>query len=230
MKTPLNKDTLRQHLTYNWWKYILLIIGAIFVTDLLFTVTAYHAPDSKKVEFYVYGYADSDSLEEYMYTVRDEHLPDMEEMAVVQLLADETYGPMQLTTYMAAGEGDLYLLPKKEFVTYATNGYFLPLENEAELMSVFDKAGISLQSGWRRETESGETHLYGIPYQQIEGLNRYVYADDGYLCVFVNNGNTENVMKFLRVMSLDLLTAVPEDAVPGGAAPEDAAPAEVSAE
>lgn len=225
MKTPLNKQTLRQHLTYSWWKYALLIIGAIFVTDLLFTVTAYHAPDEKKIEFYIYGYADTEGLESYMYTVRDSQMQDMEEMTSVQLLADETYGPMQLTTYLAAGEGDLYLLPKEEFVSYANNGYFIPLEDDEELMAVFNEAGISLQSGWRRNNETGETHLYGIPYQVIEGLNKFVYVEDGYLCIFVNNGNTDNILKFFRIMSRELLTGDPAET-----AGAEAAPAETAAE
>lgn len=218
MKTPLNKETVRQHLTYSWWKYLLVVVLGIFVMDLLFTVTAYHAPDNKKIEFYVYGYADTDNLEAYMNSVRDSKMTDMEEMTAVQLYADDTYGPMQLTTYLAAGEGDLYLLPKEEFVNYAANGYFIPLEEDPELIAILEDAEMDLTSGWRKEDESGETHLFGIPYQQLTRLNRYVYADDGFLCIFVNNGNTDNVLKFLRILSEDMLIA--DDA---GAANESAA-------
>ena len=55
MRTPVNGRTLRQHFTYNWWKYLLVIACGIFLVDLLFTVTAPRTPEDKKVEFYVYG-------------------------------------------------------------------------------------------------------------------------------------------------------------------------------
>ena len=44
MKTPINARTLRQHLTYNWWKYLLIIAVAFGLVDLLYTVTAYRSP------------------------------------------------------------------------------------------------------------------------------------------------------------------------------------------
>ena len=40
MKTPINARTLRQHLTYSWWKYALVIaLGAVAV-NLYYTMTA----------------------------------------------------------------------------------------------------------------------------------------------------------------------------------------------
>ena len=41
MKTPVNRRTLKQHLTYNWWKYLLLLVIGVFGVDLLYTVTAH---------------------------------------------------------------------------------------------------------------------------------------------------------------------------------------------
>lgn len=214
MKTPLTGQALKHHFSYNWWKYLLVIVLCIFVTDLLFTVTAYHAPENKKVEFYIYGYTNGDRMDEYMESVHLDRMSDMEEMTCVMLMNDEMYGPMQLTTYMAAGEGDLYLLPKSEFVSYAGSGYFIPLEDDPELMSIFDSAGISLQSGWRRNTETQETHLFGIPLNALPGLTSYCYAEDGYLGIFVNNGNDENVLKFLRILCGDMISAPESEEVP----------------
>ena len=206
MKTPLDSKALKQHLAYSWWKYLLVAVLAFGLVDLLYSVTAYRSPADKKVEFYVYGQIDQDKLTAYMESVRASEMADMEVMEPLQLLEDEYYGPMQLMTYMAAGEGDVYLLPRDQFVTGASNGYFLPLEDDKELMALFDSAGISLQNGWRKNTETGETHLCGIPQGKIPGLNQYAYATDGYLCVAVNGGNDENALKFLRILCRDMLT------------------------
>ena len=205
MKTPINSRTLKQHFAYNWWKYLLAAVLAFGLVDLLYSVTAYRSPPEKRVEFYVYGQMDQERLAAYMENVRATEMNDMEVMAPLQLLDDGYYGSMQLMTYMAVGEGDVYLLPRDEFVTGASGGSFLPLENDRDLMKIFDDAGISLQNGWRRNAETGENHLCGIPQNKLPGLSRYAEATNGYLCVIVNNGNEENVLKYLRILCRDML-------------------------
>ena len=54
----------------------------------------------------------------------------MELVSGVTLLAsssDDYYSQMQLTTYIAAGEGDIYFLPSGDFKSFAANGAFLPV-------------------------------------------------------------------------------------------------------
>ena len=205
MKTPVNVRTIRQHLTYSWWKYLLLILFAVFGTDLYYTVSAYRSPPEKKVDFYVYGLADEAGLKAYMADVQSSSMQDMEEMNALIMSTDETYGPMQITTYIAAGEGDIYLLPRDQFISLASSGAWLPLEGDAELVSLFTGRDLSLQSGWRRESESGESHLYGIPVSRLPGLSRYAYVENGFLSILVTSGNEENCLKFLRILCGDML-------------------------
>ncbi len=205
MKTPVTSGKLKQHLTYNWWKYLLIAVVAFGLVDLLYTVTAYRPSRDKTVNLYVYGYVNESALTEYMDNVRQAEMPDMEQVSFVTLLDDDTYGPMQLMTYMAVGEGDLYLLPREQFLNDAAAGSLVPLEDDTELMDIFNKAGASLQSGWRTETETGENHLYGIPQDKIPGLSRYAYAKDGFLCRIVTGGNPENAAKFLRILCRDMI-------------------------
>jgi len=206
MKTPVNKQTVSHHLAYNWWKYLLLAAFCFGLVDLIYTVTAYRTPEEKKVEFYVYGYADTDALDAYMENVRQTQMSDMEEMRSILMLNDSSYGPLQLTTYLAAGEGDLYLLPRDNFLTLAGQGAFLPLEEDAELMELFSQAGVSLQAGWRKNNETGENHLYGIPQDKLPGLSAYCASINGYLCATVSGRNDVNALKFMRILAADTLT------------------------
>ena len=151
-----------------------------------------------------------------MENVRVTEMPDMEEMRPQMLIVDDNYGPMQLMTYLAAGEGDLYLLPREQFLSHAESGALVPLETDAELMAMFDAAGISLQSGWRRETETGETHLYGIPQDKLPGLSQYAYAQDGFLCLIISGKNQENASGFLRILCRDMISP-PQAAEPSPA-------------
>ena len=207
MKTPINAETLRHHFTYSWWKYILVLIGGIFLVNLILTVTTPRIPEDKRVDFYIYGLSDSESLNAYMEKIRSEEMPDMEIMTSLTMFPNDAYGPMQLMTYMSAQEGDVFLLTRDEFLSYASSGAFLPLEDDEELMGIFNEAGIDLRRGWRTLSDSDETHLYGIPADVLPGLNALCYADNGFLTVTVYNGNQENVMKFLRILCRDMLIA-----------------------
>ena len=212
MKTPVTSKSLRQHFTYNWWVYLLIALLAFGLVDLLYTVTAYRSPRDKTIGFYVYGYVNDTGMSAYMDNIRETEMSDMEEMSSVMLAMDDTYGPMQLMTYLSAGEGDVYMLPREQFLNYSMSGSMVPLENDTELMALFDAAGVNLQSGWRKETETGENHLYGIPQDKLPGLIQYAYAQDGFLCVPLTGGNQENAMKFLRILCRDMLTAPAEEA------------------
>ena len=77
------------------------------------------------------------------------------------------------------------------------------MEGNAELLALFDNAGISLQNGWRRETETGELHLFGIPLDKLPGISKYIYTQDGYLSVIISSPNQENALKLLRILCRD---------------------------
>lgn len=213
MKTPVNSRTLKHHITYSWWKYLLVILGGIFLVDLLFTVTTPRIPEEKKIEFYIYGLSNQEAVDGYMNSVREKELPEMESMRSVSLVQDSTYGPMQLIAYISAREGDLYLLPREDFLSLSASGAFLPLEEDAELMAIFTEAGIDLKRGWRTLSDSDETHLYGIPADVLPGTQAMCYTENGYLSLLAMGGNTENTLKFFRTFCRDMLIPpeVPEE-------------------
>lgn len=216
MKTPVTKERLKQHWTYARWQYIALVIAAVIGWNLIYTMTAYRPPDEKKVEMYILAVpanavdqslpSGQELLNEYMEHVRTEEMPDMELMDSVFLTTDSTYAAMQLSTYMAAGEGDVYVLDNESFTSYAKIEAFMPLENDPELMDILDKYGINAEKGWRTNNENGEYHLYGIPCKNIPALGRfYIRPDKTFLSISINNGNDENSMKFLKILLEDAL-------------------------
>ena len=205
MKTPVTSVRLKEHFRYNWWKYLLIAAVGFGLVDLLYSVTAYRPPREKTIDFYVYGYMDEQKLTDWLDHVRETEMSDMEEIRPILLMNDNTYGPMQLTTYFAAGEGDIYLLSRETFLSNASGGLMIPLEDDLELMALFDSAGVSLQSGWRRDTETKETHLYGIPQNKLPGLGLYAYAQDGYLCVPMTGRNLDNALKLLRILCREMI-------------------------
>lgn len=213
MKTPITKQRLRNHLAYSWWKYALLIAIAIFGWNITYTVTRYRAPEDQKVTVNLYVYGDQDALTAYMAEINAAFMPEMKQMDATFTLLDDNYGDMVLSTHMAASEGDIYLLDRDHFQQCAAVGAFRPLETETELVAMLEDAGVSLNQGWRTESETGQRHLYGIPCAALPGIARYVYVpDDCYMAVLISNQNDENVLRFLRLFVSDLLAAQPEEA------------------
>ena len=208
MKTPITKQTIREHWHYSWWKYALLIILALVGWNLIFTVTAYRPPEEKKVNMYVLGVGDEDKLDSYMEQVRLTAMDDMEEMNSVFMAYDETYTTMQIMVYLAAGEGDMYMLNKEMFQSYASQAAFLPLEEIPGLVDMLTEAGVKLDKGWRTNSETGEKHLYGIPMADFPGLSEFLFTyEESYLSIAALNGNDENCLKFLNIFLQDMLKA-----------------------
>ena len=206
MKTPINKDTIRQHFTYSMWKYLLLAVIAIFGWNLIYTVTEYRPPNDKCIHMYVLGVGEETLMDTYMENIRTTEMADMEEMDSIFLVVDETYTPMQLMTYIAAGEGHLYMLTREYFQNYGSQDLFVPLDTIPGLVDLLDAAGVSYDRGWCVSEETGEKHLYGIPMADFPGMGAYLYGyDESYLCISVTNGNDENSAKFLKLFLEDML-------------------------
>lgn len=207
MKTPITKDALRHHWNYSWWKYLMLVVCAIFGWNLIYTTTAYRPPEEKKVVLLAAFLGEQEALNAYMEDIRVNEMPDMEQMDSMLMFMDETYGPMQLSTYIAAGEGDIYVLDKDNFQSYAASGAFLPLEEIEGLQAYCEAHGMDLSKGWHVNTETGEKHLYGLPLKDLPGLQKYLYTTgDNYVSVIVNNMNNDNVVKFLNIMLRDMVS------------------------
>lgn len=83
-------------------------------------------------------------------TIRQTEMSDMEQMQSIFLSVtnDDYYGAIQLATYVMAGEGDIYLLDKDNFVNYAGQGALIDLEPYID-EGALDIKGLDVSAGWR---------------------------------------------------------------------------------
>lgn len=222
MKTPVTQQRLRDHFTYSWWKYVLLVIISFMLWSIAYAMTTPRAPEEKKIIVGLYGSGTDANLDDYMLEVQRIHLPEMEEMSPMDILPDATYGDMILTTRMIANECDIYILPTTQFQNWAGQGACQPLDEVLpELISDLEEAGISLSRGRRLNTDTQEKHIYGIPCRDLPGAMNLLWCDptDLYICVYHNTGNDENVLKFMDIFIRDLMNEPPST-------PTDLAPAQ----
>ena len=66
MKTPITKEKFQNHITYSSWKYILLVVAAIFGWNIIYSVTQYQPPEEKKVILGIFTYGDGVNITPYM--------------------------------------------------------------------------------------------------------------------------------------------------------------------
>lgn len=206
MKTPLTKARIRHHLTYCSWMYVLLAVLSVFVWNIYFTSTAYRPPEEKKVILYVYASGDEVPLNTYIDQINQTEMVDMEEMNAVISVPDETYGTMVIMAHVAAGEGDLYIMDKNYYQSYASEGLFVPLDELPQVAALMEDHATAIERAYRRNGETNERHLYGIPLSLLPGMSEYVYTGnvECYLSVAVNSNNDENAMKLFEILLRDM--------------------------
>lgn len=208
MKTPVTRELLKNHLTYSLWKYLLLIVVAVFGWNLIYTVTQYQVPEEKKIITGVYSYGFDTVANAYLEQVRADELPEMEEISAQYISPDEMYGDMILSTRIAARECDIYVLPRTQFQSYASQGVFMPLDTVLpELVTDLEAAGIHLNRGVRAVEETGEKHQFGIPCADLPGMAATLQCDvsDMYIAIFLYTGNDDNTIRFFDYFVRDMM-------------------------
>lgn len=212
MKTPINARTIRQHMLYNSWKYVLLVIVTLVGWNLIFTMSAYRPPAEKIIDLYIYGSVETENMQAYWDELHQREFPEMEQMNVSSVIQDETYGDMVMMARIAAGEGDIYVLPKSTFSNYAGQGYLVNLDDCPQVMEVTQSLGMNLERGTYRNVETGIRNTYGVPMVLLPRLQSLLglRSSDYVVCIMVNNANDDNVIPAFASLIRDMAAA--EDA------------------
>lgn len=211
MFLPITKARIQNHFHYNLWKYVLLVALSILGWNLLFSSTHYRAPEDKKVEFYADGYYDAEAsarMDELLTKIHKVVMPEMEEVTMTTLTVDENYGDIQLTVWVSAGQGDVYLLLNDRFLNLAQGEAFIDLQPYID-QGLLHVDGMDLTRGQVRNEETGEKVQVGIPVDSLKGLYGYgVAVEDATFGILGSSGNEEYAVRFLDY----LLTNMREEA------------------
>lgn len=192
----ITKKLIKHHWSYNWWKYLLLVFLCAAGVDVVFTMTAYRPPEEKKMEIYVLnGYCDTAAMQAELEPLFFEAHPEQEELTIlnINLTGGDMYAAMQFSTYAAAQQGDVCLLPRSEVQKLAAEG----AENAfMDLAPYIESGAIDVQDidliGGRMKNSEGKESIYAIPADSLYGLLAFGNDPaDGMLCVMGYNGNEE---------------------------------------
>lgn len=201
----ITKKWLKNHWAYSWWKYLLLVCVCSMGINVLFTTTAYRPPEEKKIELYVCnGYVDQAVLDEQVSELFFARFPEQEEMTVmnINLASNDMYVQMQFTTYLAAQQGDVLLIPEGQVYQLADAGAdnaFLELTPYIE-SGVIDLEALGVEALSMKDSE-GTEGLYAIPADTLYGLFDLGNApENSYLCVTSFSGNEDTAAAVLSML------------------------------
>lgn len=192
----ITRARLRDHVHYSWWKYALWTVLAVMAVDVLFTATQPRVPEERKVELYLCnGTSGSEVMHDALWPVLQAACPEQEELQVLNfdLTGGDFYAATRFTACVAAGQGDILLLPVSEAAGMASGA---PDSIFAELTPYVERGlipveGIDLTLGTMAR-EDGSQGLYGIPTDTLAGLREYgCDPAGGLLCLTVYGGNLD---------------------------------------
>lgn len=212
IKTPVNREKIRNHMTYHGWAYVLVAVVAVLGWNLVYTVTAPRVPEEKRIDLYVLsGTTSNEIVDAFLKPLWDEYAPEMESVSSVVIGTYDDYTtPMQLSAYVAAGEGDIYFLTETYFKNLAGQGAFLPLDDLVDSGAI-DVTDMDLTKGYvtyiseydeNDRPVASDQHLFGIPLESLYGYMEGMQIDNRtlYAAIMVNNHNDENVIPFFDVL------------------------------
>ena len=174
--------------------------------SMVFDMTTYRPPANRKIELYMLsGYCQQDALQEDLWPALQEVCPEQEELTVanINLLSDDMYVRMQYTTYIAAGQGDVLLMPRQELESLEAqgelSGILLDLTPYVE-DGTLQVDGIELSTGMYAN-EMGEKGLYGIPADSLTGLYRFLCdPKDAVVGVVAFSQNQDTAMQVVNLL------------------------------
>lgn len=215
----------RHHLQYSILIYALMIVLSVALVSLIYTQTAYRSPQEKRIDVYIQSsIASQEAVNEYFKPIWESAVPDMELVNAVLLMSsggeNDYYANMQLVTYIAAGEGDIYFLSSSDFKRFASQGAFVDLEDVIQ-QGLIDASGLELNSARVVEVETGAdgsvTALGGAKQFGIPASGLYKFATDlqidnrdMVLAVAVNSMNEEPTIRFLNALIQATRAEVPD--------------------
>ena len=202
----LTKKRLKNHWAYSWWKYALAAAVSAMLVSVVFAVTEYRPPDDKKVEFYVLNsYMDTETMQADFWPQLQAKKPGQEKLTVINInLTDSSniYAPMQFSTYVAAQQGDLFLISRDELLKITADGADEALVELTDYLEsgAIDAQDIDLVNGML-DRGDGTTAVYAIPADTLTGLSQYGNdPKNSLLCIPMYSKNADSAAALIELM------------------------------
>ncbi len=184
MKQPkLNSEGLRNHFAYSWWSYVVFGVLLVMFWSFAYSATRYVPPADKSIYVNFIGAYVPDAMLNDLTQQAQEAFPEMELIELYGLQTSQDDSEMsnavqqKVMVTFAAGEGDVFMLDRGLFLSYANIGVFEPLDDLiAEGGPLYGKFTEDEIKKCTMEIEDDDTgaHCLGLPAERF-----YAYYDYG---------------------------------------------------
>ena len=170
-KIKFTKDTVKNHIRYDFLKYVAITVVLASIFNIVFTSTSSFVDPDKKLTFYVVGdvlhpvKADSENAK-LMEAFSDMEQIIYENLATESESAGYTYR-QKFVSIIAAKRGDLFIMSYLFFQDLVTMGAFTPVDER--LLDHVESAPDQLKKAvyYKLDDEKGAQY-YAIPYHNGE--------------------------------------------------------------
>lgn len=179
MDLRVTKERLNDHLSYDWWKYIAILVASIFFWSLIFTMTSPRLTSDKKMEvfFIVDGY-DADGAERVHARLYDYLSQDFVDLSFNSYSASDEYTTSQvLTARISIREGDLYVFAYSDKAKENTFGVYVDRDLFVDFETLIADAkafGADVMSEEQFNELNAGKREYRTPERLREGYQSYV--------------------------------------------------------
>ncbi|MFO7296631.1 MAG: hypothetical protein C0P72_011510 [Clostridia bacterium] len=209
-RVVINRETLRNHLHYDWWKYVVGIVVTAMLWNLVSTMLRPQTPPDKKVDIVLVG---DYMLEEKAKPISQRMLEDFPELLEINFLniplggnidpEIEMAGRQKLAAMMMVQEGDIYVLSRQEYETFAKQGAFMPLDEYIDdemtkyiSLEELEEYKLSVQD---ENFQDNQPHVYGIPLKGITLFDDTGYnVEDKVMSIMVHSKNKEKAVEVMK--------------------------------
>lgn len=202
-QVQVNKERLRNHIQYDWWKYIVGIVLTVLLWSMVTAMTQPRTPADQKIEIFLVGdYAMDEPMEEISNEVLDQ-FSNLLEVNVMNIPTGEDsqmdyVGRQKLMVMLGSQTGDLYAFEKEEFKQMAEQGAFLPLDEHLDQFKGYVN-DEELEKYKLTALEDSEAHYYGIPMEGIGLFNSTGYdSSDKVIGVMAYSKNQSTAIDVLK--------------------------------
>lgn len=200
-RIQINKATLRNHIHYDWWKYVTGILATMFIWSMVTTMTRPQTPPEKKLDIYMVGdYMLLDTAE----PIENKILEDFPELLEVNIFNISLQGEMeymgrqQLMVMLGSQSGDIFVFDEQEFKMIAEQGAFVPLDEYVEELKGF-VSEEKLEKYKFKDLEEEEYHYYGVPMEGITLFKETGYdVSDKVMGVMAYSKNQEKAIEAVK--------------------------------
>lgn len=218
----LTKDALKNHWHYGKWAYIIIALCTFFLGSMAFDMTRYQSPRERTVEFQVVTVLPNtieagNELANALLPAGQAYDPALEEVTMEYLMfsgdaESDPYGVQKYVTYLHAGVGSVYILPKNLMEQLVALDGAMELDSYIE-SGVIKADGLDLSAcTLPKPDEDGnptdELHVYAIPISDLQRLKQPdigINIDNMYMAMLSSCPNPDTaafVMQLLRDASM----------------------------